>query len=124
METLSGAAWPGNVRQLRNVLERLVVAHPCQRVTAADVAAVLDPPGRLAAPLPPPRAAPEQVGPWASLPPEPPPPKAPEGVERDRLVEALKRAGRVQARAARLLGMTVRQLRYRIAKHAIALERF
>jgi len=39
-------------------------------------------------------------------------------------MEALKRAGHVQARAARLLGMTVRQLRYRIAKHGIPVERF
>jgi transcriptional regulator with GAF, ATPase, and Fis domain len=30
----------------------------------------------------------------------------------------------VQARAARLLGMTVRQLRYRVAKFGIQVERF
>jgi Nif-specific regulatory protein len=40
------------------------------------------------------------------------------------VVNALARAGHVQARAARLLGMTVRQLRYRIAKYGIAVERF
>jgi transcriptional regulator with GAF, ATPase, and Fis domain len=30
----------------------------------------------------------------------------------------------VQARAARLLGLSVRQLRYRVAKYGIAVERF
>ncbi len=44
--------------------------------------------------------------------------------ERDQVVDALTRAGHVQARAARLLGMSVRQLRYRIAKYGIAVERF
>ena len=44
--------------------------------------------------------------------------------ERDRVLDALGRAGHVQARAARILGMTVRQLRYRIAKYGIAVERF
>jgi Nif-specific regulatory protein len=38
--------------------------------------------------------------------------------------DALVRAGFVQARAARLLGMTVRQLRYRIGKFGIEVERF
>jgi transcriptional regulator with GAF, ATPase, and Fis domain len=44
--------------------------------------------------------------------------------EREQVVHALARAGHVQARAARLLGMTVRQLRYRIAKYGIPVERF
>ena len=49
---------------------------------------------------------------------------AAEGSEEDRVREALERAGHVQARAARLLGMTVRQLRYRVAKFGIQVERF
>jgi Nif-specific regulatory protein len=46
------------------------------------------------------------------------------GTERDRVLDALARAGHVQARAARLLGMSIRQLRYRIEKYAIEVERF
>src|SRR5215204_2939646 len=37
MEQLMAAPWPGNVRQLRNVLERLVVNAPGGVVTAADL---------------------------------------------------------------------------------------
>ena len=38
--------------------------------------------------------------------------------------DALVRAGFVQARAARLLGMSVRQLAYRVRKYGIEVERF
>ena len=37
LEQLMAAPWPGNVRQLRNVLERLVVNPPRHVVTAADL---------------------------------------------------------------------------------------
>ncbi len=47
-----------------------------------------------------------------------------DGSEQARIEEALVRAGHVQARAARLLGMSVRQLRWRIGKYGIAVERF
>ena len=44
--------------------------------------------------------------------------------ERGRLIWAMEQCGWVQAKAARLLGMTVRQLGYRVRKHGITLERF
>jgi Nif-specific regulatory protein len=105
VDALAAARWPGNVRELRNALERLVVSHPAGVVTAADVRGIV---GEAAEP-----PADEPAG--AS-----PPPRS----ERDRVREALVRAGFVQARAARLLGMTVRQLRYRVRKYDIPLERF
>jgi Nif-specific regulatory protein len=40
------------------------------------------------------------------------------------VLAALERSGWVQAKAARLLGMTVRQLGYRVRKYGITLERF
>jgi transcriptional regulator with GAF, ATPase, and Fis domain len=40
-------------------------------------------------------------------------------IERDRLREALERTGWVQARAARLLGLTPRQVAYKMRKHGI-----
>jgi Nif-specific regulatory protein len=110
---LCRVSWPGNVRQLRNVLERIVVSHPSGRISAAELVTYLDAQGPLIAvdpgPVPP-----------LELPPEPPPPPG----EEDLIRQALVRAGHVQARAARLLGMTVRQLRYRIAKYGIEVERF
>jgi Nif-specific regulatory protein len=44
--------------------------------------------------------------------------------ERDRLVEAMEAAGWVQAKAARLLGITTRQLGYAVRKHAIEIKKF
>ena len=37
VEILTGMPWPGNVRQLRNTVERLLILAPGDRVTAADV---------------------------------------------------------------------------------------
>jgi Nif-specific regulatory protein len=115
LEALGEAHWSGNVRQLRNVLERVVVSHATGRVTAADLAPFLDPPPAQAAP-PAPGPATGSAAPASATPPP--------GGEREQVVHALARAGHVQARAARLLGMTVRQLRYRIAKYGIPVERF
>jgi Nif-specific regulatory protein len=119
VEVLAAHEWPGNVRQLRNVLERLVVAHGEGAVTAADLEWLTGPP------IMPPTAT-------ATATPTPTPTPTPTGhvngaaaaSERARIEDALARAGHVQAKAARLLGMSVRQLRWRIAKYGIAVERF
>ena len=42
--------------------------------------------------------------------------------ERELLVAALKAAGGVQKEAARLLGITFRSMRYRLAKQGLAVE--
>ncbi|MDK9697686.1 MAG: nif-specific transcriptional activator NifA [Siculibacillus sp.] len=44
--------------------------------------------------------------------------------ERDRLIDAMERSGWVQAKAARLLGLTPRQIGYALKKHDIELKRF
>jgi len=44
--------------------------------------------------------------------------------ERDRLVNAMERAGWVQAKAARLLGLTPRQIGYALKKYDIEVKRF
>ncbi|MBI5069347.1 MAG: sigma 54-interacting transcriptional regulator [Deltaproteobacteria bacterium] len=109
---LAAQPWPGNVRQLRNALERAVVSLTCDRAEASDLA-WLAMEARLATPVPRPEPG------------EPPPQEPPlDAGEPARVREALVRAGHVQARAARILGMTVRQLRYRIAKYGIPVERF
>lgn len=46
------------------------------------------------------------------------------GSERERLIEAMEKAGWVQAKAARLLGLTPRQIGYALKKHDIELRRF
>jgi len=106
LRRLQALPWPGNVRQLRNVLERLVVSHGAGTVAAEDLAWLAEA-----------HAAGAPAGPAEAE-------ATPAVTERDRVAEALVRAGHVQARAARLLGMTVRQLRYRVRKYGIAVERF
>jgi Nif-specific regulatory protein len=111
LSVLARYDWPGNVRQLRNVLERLTVSHGSGPVSADDLDWL---------PRPDPPAC-ELVSRAEDRQPDPP---ANGESERDRVLGALERAGHVQARAARLLGMTVRQLRYRVAKFGIQVERF
>ncbi len=114
MAALGRYDWPGNVRQLRNVLERLTVSHGQGPVSADDL-------DWLRATTPPCEAPPEPRAESLAV---------PDRVvdsgdsEQERILNALERAGHVQARAARLLGMTVRQLRYRVAKFGIQVERF
>lgn len=43
VELLKGSAWPGNVRQLQHVVERVVALHPGGPVTAADLDEIVDP---------------------------------------------------------------------------------
>ena len=45
-------------------------------------------------------------------------------VSRERLVEAMERSGWVQAKAARILGLTARQIGYALKKHNVELKRF
>jgi Nif-specific regulatory protein len=47
-----------------------------------------------------------------------------DGSERERLVKAMESAGWVQAKAARLLGLTPRQIGYALRKYEISIKRF
>jgi Nif-specific regulatory protein len=105
--------WPGNVRELQNCVERLVVMAEGNLVTLETVPASLrayfSDMRQVTTDL---RAAKHRVGGQplhASL----------RDIERDRLREALERTGWVQARAARLLGLTPRQVAYKMRKHGI-----
>jgi len=126
----------GNARQLRNCLERAVVSSsgetlephdfPCARDghAACLLEQVTDEP---AAPRPVPRSW-TQARPTAGVradPSEPPgePAEGPAEEERARVLAALRHCGWVQAKAARHLGLTVRQLGYRVRKFGIELEK-
>ncbi|HRD49257.1 MAG TPA: nif-specific transcriptional activator NifA [Candidatus Contendobacter sp.] len=92
--------WPGNVRELENCLERSAIMS-ANGVIAQDVIELgglsLRGAGAVYSP------APSQ----SDL-------DEPDLDERERVIAALERAGWVQAKAARLLGMTPRQIAYRI----------
>jgi Nif-specific regulatory protein len=47
-----------------------------------------------------------------------------ESSERERLIEAMEKAGWVQAKAARILGLTPRQIGYALKKHGIEIRHF
>ena len=93
-------SWPGNVRELENCLERSAIMS-ANGVIAQDVIELsgLSPRG-VSAVLP-------SLASKLDL-------DDPDLDERERVIAALEQAGWVQAKAARLLGMTPRQIAYRI----------
>ncbi len=118
---LAEHAWPGNVRELENCLERAAVMSASGEIDADLIHVERAGAGRPAAiasaverreamtPAPPTLEATQQADDdLAGIAP------GTEQSERQRVISALEKAGWVQARAARLLGMTPRQIAYRI----------
>ncbi len=105
---LTQYAWPGNVRELENCLERASVMSESGVIDAELIILDRQREGGIAA------------SPAAFVLPRPVPVSLTAGDgdspldERARVIAALEQAGWVQARAARLLGMTPRQIAYRI----------
>jgi Nif-specific regulatory protein len=103
--------WPGNVRELENCLERAAVMSESGEIDADLIRIDRSrdrPPQRPGGT--PTNALPAAPGPLAGDGIEP----GGEQSERERVIAALEQAGWVQARAARLLGMTPRQIAYRV----------
>lgn len=99
LELLTRYAYPGNVRELQNIVERAVVMARGAVVTCADLPAEV----QKAAPTPVADTLPAQV----------------EELEKKAIAQALERAGGVQSRAAELLGLTERNLRYKLKKYGL-----
>lgn len=101
-ESLRGAPWPGNVRELQNCAERaILLAEPGRPLGPGDFGAFL--PG-LAAPA---GAAPAADG-------EIPEDLSVAGMEKHLIRTVLERTGGKRAEAARLLGISLRTLQYKI----------
>ena len=92
--------WPGNVRELENALERAAIM--CEDGAIDRDVIALTGLGEGTAPPPTPAAKPAVDFSDPNL------------DERERVIAALEEAGWVQAKAARLLNMTPRQIAYRI----------
>jgi two-component system NtrC family response regulator len=92
--------YPGNVRELENLIERAVVLCRGDVIDRGDLPLMLDEPDAAS-------EAPTQLA------------AAVEGLERRMIREALKRANGVQTRAAELLGVTERALRYKLKKYGL-----
>ncbi len=101
LDRLAAYSWPGNIRQLRNVLERLTLLASAQVVRAEEVEQVLASEQSLL-----PAAAAPEPGVRAYQPVQ--------GHERDQIERALAETQGNKSRAAQRLGMTLRQLNYRI----------
>jgi len=101
LELFNRYDWPGNIRELRNIIERMAVLHGRERMVLAEF--LPDEFHR-----PPPAAA---VLPSSSSLRD-----AVDMFERQMIERALRDAGGVQTRAAELLGTTRRVLAYRIER--------
>ena len=100
LATLKGYAFPGNVRELENILERATALSEQGRIEVADLqlpSGHCPPPGSKGRPLE------EYLG----------------DLERQAIIEALEATHWNRTAAARRLGMSLRSLRYRIAKLGI-----
>jgi DNA-binding NtrC family response regulator len=110
--------WPGNIRQLRNVMERAVVLSDGGPISIEDLPVdtyVGPAPQALRESAPPPAAEAASVAPSG-----PNPTGAPGGIaedERQRIIAALDRCAGNQTRAAALLGISRRTLVSRLAEY-------
>ncbi len=128
IDLMNSYSWPGNIRQLQNVIERAVLQADGPMIDAGQIGTILaDESGipvstatssvsigagpaaeMLNSELPPPRIShePRPRGSYTRVEPR----------DAQVISDALARTGGNQTRAAQLLGMTLRQLRYRLAK--------
>ncbi len=111
LRAIEAHPFPGNVRELENVIERAIALASGPSIGLGDLPPTVSGLSGRAAPM------------FAELPPE--------GcalddvlseVERRLIVQALDRSGGIRTSAAKILGVTFRSLRYRLAKHALVAE--
>ncbi|GMR04704.1 MAG: sigma-54 dependent transcriptional regulator [Thermodesulfobacteriota bacterium] len=113
IKTLVSHTYPGNIRELENLIERAVTLEPSDTLTRASL---------------PPYLAPGADGPGG----DPYIMKIPgEGMDLEKTIEeferaviadALKKAGGVKKKAAQLLGLSFRSMRYKLSKYDIQEE--
>jgi Nif-specific regulatory protein len=128
VEFLKNYSWPGNVRELQNLIERLVIMVGDDWVKTNDLPFYMLANAEDKASIPGFAAGhgDRKSNDEQSLPTQPPTahikaaqPRSCADVERELVEKALARNGWVQARAARELGLTQRQIGYRIKKYRI-----
>jgi two-component system, NtrC family, response regulator PilR len=105
LDELQRYDFPGNIRELENILERALALSVSEEIGAEDL--------RLSAP------AAAAAGPSAEAAPAGALPDYLDGIERKAIVEALGKTGFNRTAAAKLLGITFRQLRYRMQRLGI-----
>ena len=101
--------WPGNVRELENCIERIVIMAESPEITFQSM------PAGMTAYF---QDVREVTRPAATD--KPTLRTTVEHLEREQMVEALKKCGGIRSRAARILGITPRQIGYKMKKYKIA----
>ncbi|HSB51415.1 MAG TPA: sigma 54-interacting transcriptional regulator, partial [Dissulfurispiraceae bacterium] len=104
LRVLLTCEWPGNVRELENTIERLVVMAGKSEITLSDLPLnIRDQSMRTRFATHIKDALPSTI----------------EDIEKTRILDALQKTGWVQAKAARVLGITPRQIGYKMKKYGL-----
>jgi len=104
LDALVDYEWPGNVRELENTIERLVVMSARKVIGLSDLPLnIRNRPDKSPAAIQTKNALPAAIA----------------DIEKAKILDALKNTGWVQAKAARLLGLTPRQIGYKIKIYGI-----
>lgn len=102
--------WPGNVRELENCIERLIVLSNTEKITLKTIPTAIKTYFSDIQRLVPAAASSALSG-------------KVEDLEKEALEKALHRAGGAKAAAARILGITPRQVAYKMKKYKIVLDK-
>jgi Nif-specific regulatory protein len=102
LRVLVDYTWPGNVRELENTMERLVV------MSGRDIVKPSDLPINIK--LPSPNGLLQKESLMAGI----------EDIEKSSILDALEKTGWNQAKAARMIGLTPRQIGYKMKKYSLS----
>lgn len=116
MDYLAQYQWPGNVREMQNLIERLVIMTDRDLVLMTDLPTFVVAEPEIIELRNSPVLAPQIAANNQRL--------SLDEIERSEIEAALKRHGWVQARAARDLGLTPRQMGYKIRKYRLSRPEF
>jgi Nif-specific regulatory protein len=111
VERLKRYSWPGNVRELANMVERLIIMAEGDEVRSSDLPLDRDEAPLASATGQAHSSVQEDLGSEVAR------------LERMHIINALKQNRGIQQRASKVLGITPRQLGYRIKKYNINLSR-
>lgn len=115
LDALISYNWPGNVREMQNLIERLVIMSESEMITLDFLRSYINLNSTIECIETPPVSR-SQI---ECAPPKNNRTKSLKEVEREEMISALERNGWVQYKAAEDLGLTARQMGYRVMKYQL-----